>query len=80
MHLPDPDGQAAFYNSISPVNTFRLILDTYFGESLGLPPDRSVYPVASDNANSQQFVDVTGKQNTCSKTLLTCPFHQNMDL
>ena len=30
----------ALYPSISPVNTFRLILDRYFGTRLGLLPDR----------------------------------------
>jgi hypothetical protein len=37
--LPD-GGTDALYPSISPVNTFRLILDRYFGTRLGLLPDR----------------------------------------
>jgi hypothetical protein len=40
-YLPD-DGHEFLYPTISPVNTFRLIFDTYFGTSLGLLPDYSI--------------------------------------
>lgn len=36
-------GSDALYPSITPVNSFRLILDTYFGSDLGLLPDKSYY-------------------------------------
>ena len=39
-----PDGAASFlYDSISPVNTFRVILNHYFGMDYELRPDRSFY-------------------------------------
>ncbi|MCL6566028.1 MAG: hypothetical protein K6U09_06360 [Acidobacteriia bacterium] len=39
VYLPDQAYQS-FYQQITPVNTFRIILDQYFGTSLGLLPDR----------------------------------------
>ena len=39
-HLPD-GGAARLYPTISPVNTFRVILDRYFGARHDLLPDRS---------------------------------------
>lgn len=39
VYLPDRAYQR-FYQQITPVNTFRIILDQYFGTSLGLLPDR----------------------------------------
>lgn len=36
-----PGGQDIFYDSITPVNTFRVILDSYFGQHLPLLPDVS---------------------------------------
>jgi len=39
--IPKDSTGPAWYDSISPVNTFRLILDRVFGESLPLLPDRS---------------------------------------
>ena len=39
-YLPG-DGPQAVYPSITPVNTFRLIFDTYFGTAYGLLPDQS---------------------------------------
>ncbi|MCB2213796.1 LTA synthase family protein [bacterium] len=35
------EGSAALYNTITPVNTFRLVFDTYFGATLPLLPDQS---------------------------------------
>ena len=43
LYLPDSKGRAAFYDSMSPVNTFRLIFDTYFGGELGMLDDRSFF-------------------------------------
>jgi len=39
--IPKDSTGPAWYDSISPVNTFRLIFDRVFGESLPLLPDRS---------------------------------------
>ncbi len=36
-------GESAIYDQISPVNTFRVIFNQYFGASLPLLPDRSNY-------------------------------------
>lgn len=42
MYLPGlPDGATLPYPTISPVNTFRLLFDDYFGANLPLLPDRS---------------------------------------
>lgn len=49
LYLPG-GGDDLLYPSISPVNTFRLILDYYFGTDLGLLEDRSyLSPRAHDN-------------------------------
>jgi hypothetical protein len=66
MYLPGAKGPAAFHNSISPVNTFRLILDTYFGGNLGLLEDRSFFPVMNKKTKMRDFIEVTELQNTCS--------------
>jgi hypothetical protein len=41
--LPDKQAQAALYPSISPVNSFRLVLNTYLGTNYELLPDTSYY-------------------------------------
>ena len=41
-YFPDKDYHM-LYDSISPVNSFRVILDKYFHKNLSLLPDRSVY-------------------------------------
>jgi hypothetical protein len=47
-------GEDLLYDSITPINTFRLIFDYYFGTNYGLLSDRT-YSVASP----YQFIDVT---------------------
>ena len=42
LYLPEGGG-AKFYPGMTPVNTFRLILDTYFGQNYGLLPDHSYH-------------------------------------
>jgi len=49
------------YQSISPVNSFRVVLNTYFGASLELLPDRSYF---STWPEPYHFVDVTDKAKT----------------
>lgn len=40
-YLPDASGMAMLYPSISPVNSFRVIFNAYFGANLPLLPDTS---------------------------------------
>jgi hypothetical protein len=49
-------GGAPLYQSISPVNSFRVVLNAYFGAGLNLLPDRSYYSTWDDPF---QFIDVT---------------------
>jgi len=65
LYLPDNKGHAAFYDSISPVNTFRLIFDTYFGSELGMLDDRSFFSRTNNDDNTMSFIEVTGLQETC---------------
>ncbi len=44
-----PGGAEPLYPAITPVNTFRLIFDEYFGEDLGLLPDVSYYSTSDKN-------------------------------
>lgn len=46
IRLPD-DGGRVLYDEISPVNTFRVILDRYFDTTLALLPDRSYFSLLS---------------------------------
>lgn len=46
-YLPN-GGNERLYPTITPVNTFRLILDTYFGGQFGLLPDKSYYSMGAD--------------------------------
>jgi len=41
-YLPNTNGRDLLYPTISPVNTFRLILSTYFGENYELLPDKGI--------------------------------------
>ncbi len=56
-HFPDRDPAEVLYPSITPVNTFRVILDTYFDEHLELLPDKSYAPPGEDG--HFRFVDIT---------------------
>jgi len=51
-----PGDTLPFYNSISPVNTFRVLLDHYFGTDLGLLPDKAYF---STWRHPYFFYDVT---------------------
>ena len=51
-----PEGEDIVYDGISPVNSFRVIFDHYFGADLPLLEDRSFY---STNFTPYQFDDVT---------------------
>jgi len=49
------------YPSISPINSFRVILNAYFGTDYPLLPDRTYY---SPHVNPYDFVDITDKIGT----------------
>lgn len=42
-YFPDSD-KSMLYQSITPVNSFRVILDKFFGEKLPMLPDRNFFP------------------------------------
>jgi hypothetical protein len=56
MYLPE-DGNALLYDSVSLVNTFRLILNHYFGGRLALLPDENFF---SEYGSPYGFSKVTG--------------------
>jgi hypothetical protein len=51
-------GEKALYPTLSPVNTFRIILDYYFGTQLGLYPDLHYF---STRSHPYKFIDVTDR-------------------
>jgi hypothetical protein len=61
-YLPEaPEDQ--LYDSISPVNSFRLVLDTYFQTELGLLDDRSYFSLWN---SLYQLEDITDQLNSCN--------------
>jgi hypothetical protein len=56
-YLPD-GGEKYLYDGISPVNTFRVIINAYFGGHLELLPDLNYY---SNHRTPYNFIDVTDK-------------------
>lgn len=60
-YLPGVDSSVP-YPTITPVNSFRLVFDLYFGTKLGLLPDKSYAYV--DYSHPYQFLDVTDKVRT----------------
>ena len=62
-YFPNKD-YAALYPEITPVNSFRVVLNAYFGADLGLLEDRNYYAAWF---TPYQFVDVTNEINhSCS--------------
>ena len=55
IYLPHSENNL-FYNSLSPVNTFRIILNQYFGANYNLFEDKHYYSNAWD---SKELIDVT---------------------
>jgi hypothetical protein len=54
-----PQGkEQALYETITPVNTFRLIFDEYFNARLGFVEDKNYY---SSSSHPYKFIDVTGQ-------------------
>ncbi|MFQ6112625.1 MAG: sulfatase-like hydrolase/transferase [bacterium] len=56
-YLPD-NGRKQLYDEITPVNTFRVILNHYFGTNYELLKDKSYY---SSRSKPYKFIDVTGE-------------------
>jgi len=54
-------GKELLYGTITPVNTFRLILDHYFGTNLGLLDDSSYYY----DEDSRSYPLVLDKRKLC---------------
>ena len=54
-HLPR-GGETALYPEITPINSFRVILDYYFAADLGLKPDVSLFVVGKSRL---RFFDVS---------------------
>ena len=57
-YLPGVES-SSLYPSITPVNSFRLVFDLYFGTNLGLLPDRSYACV--DYSHPYALLDITDK-------------------
>ncbi len=60
-HLPGVYSDALLYSTITPVNSFRVILDKYFFTNLGLLDDKSYYALGK---KEHFFVDVTNKDDS----------------
>jgi len=58
-YLPGMDMQETLYSEISPVNTFRVIFNNYFGAQLDLLEDKSYITV--DLEHPYNFIEVTSK-------------------
>ncbi|MFV2043571.1 MAG: hypothetical protein ACC700_10110 [Anaerolineales bacterium] len=54
--LPETDGHA-LYSHISPVSTFRLIFDNYFGGNFGLLHDQSFFSTNEDPFDFETVAD-----------------------
>jgi len=65
LYLPASESKTGFYKSISPVNTFRLIFDTYFGGELGMLADRSFFSTKNGDDETMSFIEMTGSQESC---------------
>jgi hypothetical protein len=59
-YLPG-DGKNKLYPSISPVNSFRIVLNTYFGAELPLLPDRTYF---TSHRLEGQAIDITEKRSS----------------
>ena len=67
LYLPDDDA-SQLYDSITPVNTFRVIFNTYFNMEFDLLEDRS-YLAARERPFD--FLDVTDKYDVLCTDFLT---------
>jgi len=60
-YLPN-GGEQMLYSTITPVNTFRLILDTYFGSDYGLLEDASYF-----SKSEEDLIDFEVVPNLCDR-------------
>jgi len=60
-YFPDDDVYRSLYETISPVNSFRVVLDAYFDTNLGLLEDRSYY---SSLRYPYDFTEITESTGT----------------
>jgi len=58
--LPD-GGESKLYPSISPVNSFRVVLNAYFGANLQLLPDRTYF---TSQRLERQAIDITAERSS----------------
>ncbi len=58
-HLPGVDAEEILYPSITPVNTFRVLFDHYFGTDYGLVEDSSY--IIEDTLHPYAFIEVTDR-------------------
>ena len=56
-----PGGSEQLYPSISPVNSFRVVLNTYFGTDLPLLPDRTYF---TSHRLVRQAIDITAERDS----------------
>ncbi|MPZ73203.1 MAG: sulfatase-like hydrolase/transferase [Nitriliruptorales bacterium] len=61
-YLPGPRSEPDLYDSISPVNTWRVIFNSYFGANLPLVADRTF--IFRDENHVYDFTDVTQRVST----------------
>jgi hypothetical protein len=59
-HLPG-EGADLLYPSISPVNTFRVVLNAYFGTDLPLLPDKTYF---TSHRLERQVIDITDQRTS----------------
>lgn len=58
-YLPEVDMEKVLYQDVTPVNTFRIIFNEYFGANYKKLPDRSY--IFADLKHPYKFIDVTDK-------------------
>ncbi len=58
-YLPEASGSSGLYESITPVNSFRVIFNRYLGTNFPILPDRSY--ILPDLKHLYDFVDVTDR-------------------
>jgi hypothetical protein len=58
-YLPNADPEQILYPSVTPVNSFRIIFDHYFGTDYGLVEDESY--IFEDTLHPYTFINVTDR-------------------
>jgi hypothetical protein len=59
-YLPG-NGMSMLYPSVSPVNSFRVVLDAYFGANLSLLPDRTYF---TSHRLERQSIEITAERSS----------------